>query len=290
MSLSSNTCPSSWPVIKEATIDKLSPLYTETLYHMLHGGIAKVHQEQIVFSSIKGGNGLLMEKMAATLPVHLNKPLSKVAKNARFTLTFRDGEEVEADILILAIPCSTYAGIEFAKVIPEERLEKIKSVQYGTNAKILIPFSKPPLNRASYIDDRLGTFFDVEGKILTLYHTGQSGFFTKDTIADSYRGARNMLQLGYQDRCPPYAAPVMAEDRAFKSYEGPVGYSWPNDPFVKGSYSYMTLGLEKDLSELFTPIGNLYFAGEHCSLLTDTRGTMEAAAESGERAARLIRN
>lgn len=40
---------------------------------------------------------------------------------------------------------------------------------------------------------------------------------------------------------------------------------------------------------LFAPIDDrIYFAGEHASILFDVPGTMEAACESGERAARLI--
>jgi len=40
---------------------------------------------------------------------------------------------------------------------------------------------------------------------------------------------------------------------------------------------------------LFAPIDQmLYFAGEHATILLETPGTIEAACESGERAARMI--
>ena len=40
---------------------------------------------------------------------------------------------------------------------------------------------------------------------------------------------------------------------------------------------------------LFVPIDEtIYFVGEHTSVLMDVPGTMEAACESGERAARMI--
>ena len=42
---------------------------------------------------------------------------------------------------------------------------------------------------------------------------------------------------------------------------------------------------------LFAPIDNsLYFAGEHTSILFDIPGTLEAACESGEKAAKMIRS
>ena len=93
----------------------------------------------------------------------------------------------------------------------------------------------------------------------------------------------------------------MARDESFIHYYGrPVGYSWPNDPYVKGSYSYIAPGQDTILTAtnkvegetvktLFSPIDQtLYFAGEHASILQDVPGTLEAACESGERAARMI--
>ncbi|HEY5259362.1 MAG TPA: FAD-dependent oxidoreductase, partial [Rhabdochlamydiaceae bacterium] len=91
-----------------------------------------------------------------------------------------------------------------------------------------------------------------------------------------------------------------ALDKSFVSYDGPVGYSWPNDPYVKGSYSYIAPGQEAVLTAteehsgetfrtLFAPIDDtLFFAGEHATILFEVSGTMEAACESGERAARMI--
>ena len=92
----------------------------------------------------------------------------------------------------------------------------------------------------------------------------------------------------------------MAEDQLFSSYESAVGHCWLNDPFAKGSYSYVGAGQEElftDTAEiegltvrkLFAPIDNrIFFAGEHTSILFDYSATMEAAVESGERTATLI--
>ncbi len=92
----------------------------------------------------------------------------------------------------------------------------------------------------------------------------------------------------------------MALDVPFFSYSSPIAYSWPNDIYAKGSYSYVASGQESLMTELeevdgetvkslFSPIdGRLFFAGEHASILLDVAGTMEAACESGERAARMV--
>lgn len=294
-----------------ASIEKLSPLYVETLYHMLPVGICSVHQgvgekeNDFDLASIKGGNALLPEKLAQLLGerVHLNMPLVAVSKSpdGSYGLIFQNGQKTKADILVLAMPCSVYGDIIFEKnLIPEERLESIKNVPYGTNAKLLVPFSHPPLKRTTFINDRIVSFFDADRKVLTLYYTGEAGRFSPDTILETWQQDRSMLETGFGDLCPPWSAPAFARDESLVSYEGSVGYSWPNDPYVKGSYSYIAPGQEilltatrnegkETVKTLFAPIDQtLYFAGEHASILMEVPGTMEAACESGERVARMI--
>jgi monoamine oxidase len=297
-----------------APIEKLSPCYSETLYHMLLGGISSAHQVNAVeeetyveLLSVKGGNALLPEKMAERLKdrVHLNQILTRVSKDidGSFLLTFQGGQKIKADILVLAIPCSVYDQIKFEEeVIFSERLESIKNVQYGTNAKILVPFPKLPLDRLGLLNDRAVCFFNHENSVLTVYYTGSASWFSADTIMQTYNQERRMLEMGFEERCPLFIPPLFAKDQHFGNYEGVVGYSWPNDPYAKGSYSYIGPGQEALLTAvkeeqgeivrtLFAPIDHkLYFAGEHASTSMDVPGTMEAACESGERAARMILN
>lgn len=292
-------------------IDKLSPLYNETLFHMLTGGVCSVYQGNkeeetyVDLVKVEGGNALLTQKMAEALKprLHLNMPLTRVERNndRSFTLTFQDGQRVNADILVLAIPCSVYDRIEFGEnTIAQERLELIKSVQYGTNAKIAIPFSKPPSKDIKLISNHSISFLDTDRNTLFLYFSGENGLFSESTIHHPYSLSRPSLEAELGEECPPMAIPRLAEDRAFAAYDVPIAHSWGNDPFAKGSYSYISFGQEILLTELqevdgilfktlFTPIDQrLYFAGEHTSILLDVPGTMEAACESGERTARII--
>lgn len=296
-----------------AAVEKLSPLYAETLLHMLLGGISVVHpsngeeENHVDLLTIKGGNALLPEKMAEALGnrLHLNMPLTQISKDTdnSFVLTFRDGKTVKADILVLAIPCSIYSEIVFEEnIIPLERLEAMRSVQYGSNAKILVPLTDVPSKDTGLVNDRIVSFYAAGSNILILYYTGASSLFSADTILNAYRQERPMIEMGFGDVCPPFTAPALAKDQAFATYEGAVGYSWPNDPYAKGTYSYISPGQEvllttmheenrETVRTLFAPIDQkLYFAGEHTSILKEIPGTMEAACESGERAARMILN
>jgi monoamine oxidase len=150
------------------------------------------------------------------------------------------------------------------------------------------------------MNDQILSFFDPAQQMLTVYCTGKSSSFSPETIQHSYIAARPMMEMSFGKDCPPFIAPTYAEDRANLICEGPIGYSWPNDPYARGSYSYIAKGQEDLLTSttkkqgevfkaLFAPIGqNLYFAGEHTSILFEVQGTMEAACESGERVARTI--
>jgi monoamine oxidase len=287
----------------------LSPLYVETLYYMILGGISAVHQcdeeKYIDLESIREGNAILTDKLAETLQgrVHVNRPLAAVSKtpSGAYELLFKNGEKTLADILVLAIPCSVYSDIDFEEgVIPEERLTSIQNVKYGTNAKILIPFSQPPKERITFVNDRTIGFFNGDLTVLTRYYTGESGKIKGSTNLKNNHQDRPKLELGFGADCPSLETPVIGRDASLASYEGAVGYSWPNDPYAKGSYSYIAAGQESLLTTthregdetvktLFAPIHQtLYFTGEHATILMHVPGTMEAACESGERTARMI--
>jgi monoamine oxidase len=294
-------------------VEKLSPMYIETLYHMLLGGICVAHQEDelkenyINIVSIKGGNGLLPEKMATIIGdrLHLHNSLVKVVKDdSSYVLTFSNGGVVNADIIVLANPCSTYGDIVFDEnVISAVKLESIKNVQYGTNAKIFVPLSDFFMQKNRVMNDCVIGWLDTSSNAFVLYHTGDSSFFSVDSIADAYnKNGSKLFEICFPDECAFDVVPLVAQDCAFVSYNSAVGHSWPNDPYAKGSYSYIAAGQEALLTsmievngtmvkELFAPINKtLYFAGEHASILIDVPGTMEAACESGERTAHMILN
>ena len=290
-----------------ATTDKLSSVYTTTLYHILLGGLSSTHQgnhEKPILEHmwIDGGNAVLAEKLAERLneKVHLNYALCAASKNSAgsYILTFQNGERVIADILVLTIPCPVYTDVEIDKsVIPSDKKAAIATLQYGTCAKILVPVMRNA-ETGQYTNGRIVTFFNNDGHVLNMYYTDNYGQFSAKTIGETYQKDLPLVEKFYSLQST--TAPVAAQDQLLASYSGPVGHSWPNDPFAKGSYSCIGPGQEDlftSLSEvkgettktLFAPIDDtLFFAGEHTSILLDVGGTMEAAVESGERIARTI--
>jgi len=59
--------------------------------------------------------------------------------------------------------------------------------------------------------------------------------------------------------------------------------TWHDDPWVRGSYSARSVSSPLRDADLSTPIGPLFFAGEHTA--GDWHGLMEGALRSGARAA-----
>ena len=292
-----------------ASANKLSPLYINTLYHMLLGGISATHssageRNYIINVSIKGGNALLTEKLAESLEsnIHLDMPLKSISKNSlgAFVLQFPNNHTIIADVLVLAIPCSVYKDIVFASnVIAQPKLSAIQNVAYSTNSKMVVPFPAPDLEKKQFLNDHVIIFPNRDLNSFNLFYTGLSGCFSAETAQAIYEHELPFIKTSLERFTSPMP-PVMVEDESFPCYTGVIAHSWCQDPYAQGSYSYIAAGQENVLTalnndegewvkDLFAPIDHkLYFVGEHASILEDALGTMEAACESGIRIANLI--
>lgn len=294
-----------------ASVDKLSSSCADSLYYMLLEALSVTHAS---FSDedgyacrlrVKGGNSVLTEKLAAQLhnKVQLGKALEAVTRNedGTYHLSFKDGSVHEADIVILTVPCPVYASIQFAdSILSEERLNAIASIQYGMNSKILYPAKHPQVTGA-YTNGRMIASYNARISVITSYYIDEFGKFDADTIADVAAEDHSFLSSIYKFTPAMEKDPVMAEDKAFSSYTSPVGHSWVNDPYARGSYSCIGVGQDEifntledyhgeQVKKLFAPVDEtFFFAGEATTILVDFCGTIEAAVESGERTARLVK-
>jgi len=287
-----------------AHVEHLSPTFASTLYRLLLGqqaaSIDPSDQYKLI-TTIKDGNSRLPLKLAEALhgKIHFQMPVTAIAKTPThsYELTFKNGTKKTVDILVLAIPSSVYEDISFGKeVIPKQTLTLIQNIQYGSNSKIVAPFS----GNIQFINDRMFAF--SHDNTLTYYYTGKASYFNQKTIHEIYETDRKQIEQAFG--LPPisHEVPQMAKDEHFIKYTTPIAYSWSSDPYAKGSYSTVGPGQEllynsiqealgEKVKALFVPIDNrLFFAGEHTSTLLSIPGTMEAACESGERTARMINN
>ena len=285
-------------------ISELSYIYKENLKYLLKGGLCTAHQNETAqLTRLKKGNAHLTTTIANELgeKVHLDHQLLKVCINDqnKFHLTFANERQVCADILVLAIPCSVYESIDFGDaVIPSDLLDKIMQVKYGQNAKIIVETKSCQDRAQSVVTSKFVSFCSSNPTNLNLYFVKQASSFDKATITKTFSDSLDLIKSDYNGLS--LGEVELATDHPEQHYSTAVGYSWPLDPFSKGSYSFISAGTEKDqleltnfmgetIKKLFTPLNNkLFFIGEHTSKLKDVGGTMEAACESGESVARII--
>ncbi len=87
-------------------------------------------------------------------------------------------------------------------------------------------------------------------------------------------------------------------DKNFELYTGIIQHRWDLDPLSRGSYSGYSISLAEQLDnyvnvhgykfkKIYEPKAGLVIAGEHATSL-ECIGTMEAAVESGQRAAQYL--
>lgn len=237
---------------------------------------------------IQGGSSRLVERLVATLsqPIHYRSPLRKIfrsSSNGKINLQFDGGKTGSTDLLILAVPCSTLKSVQIEEgLFPEDQKKAIETLQYGTNAKLLIPVTgMRPFTLFGRAEEAV-FWFNKEGSILTYYYGGKEGDFEPSEIPQKMETALLSLKKLYPDL----------------SFSTPVGISWVHEEFSKGSYANWGVDQweffnEKEVHrnetvrKVFRPIDDqIFFSGEHTSL--ESSGFMEGAVESGERTARMI--
>ncbi|MFL6521414.1 MAG: FAD-dependent oxidoreductase [Chthoniobacterales bacterium] len=238
------------------------------------------------------GNDSVPARLAERLkrPVEFGTRLESIASDGHgFRLALnRDSQKTEekADIVVLALPFTILRQLDLRLKLPEGKLKAIRELGYGTNAKLIAGFSRrvwEDVHSTGY------TFTDLEFQCCWETSRGQPG---SHAILTNFAGGNLGLHLNegdLQQRAATFASQVE------KIYPGTrdaltekaIRQHWPSSPFSLGSYTCYRPGQYSTLSDsVATPVGNLFFAGEHTS--AEFNGYMEGAAESGERAAKEV--
>jgi monoamine oxidase len=253
---------------------------------------------------LKGGNAQLPLAIAEKLqsPIHYGATLTAVhLHQGKPLLTFNNTQQIEADLVLLTIPCPIFQDIAFShEALPPEQLAQILDVQYGTNAKILLPVKlrNKTCEYMLYVPHFM-SLLNQDDTIMTFYSGGQDGILDKEKATALFQQGSTLLPECYGDIAIGDGPLEQATDIQLATYPGPVYKSWVKDPYAKGSYSTRGVGKVAALNEMisiegeevrkiFRPAHNrIFFAGEHTTTLP-ILGTMESAIESGERMVRIM--
>jgi monoamine oxidase len=258
---------------------------------------------------IKEGNSKLIENIASKLPqpVVLNSMLTAIGKKGeKYILSFKDKQDVEADFVVITIPFTMLRDVKMD--LPDMTLEKKNSIQelgYGQNNKLFLGYQNRPWREGG--NNYYGYLFHKD------IHDGWDSSSIKSVASNKgvyccFFGGDESIALSKVALHNPYApaSHIWKTDLPQKEIDKYVGQMeevfpgskkayankhvfacWSSYPFVKASYTCPKPG-QWNAAMLYTaePIGDVFFAGEHCSV--DYQGFMNGAAETGRLAAEQV--
>ena len=258
---------------------------------------------------ILGGNQQLPRAIAADLGperVLLGHRLEAIARRAdgRIALTFATnaGTVVETvDKAIVTVPFSVLRGIDLgAAHFDARKTAAIHELGYGDHSKLIVQFDERYWRGAGPWPGESSGDLTYDGPFVQTWEAsrGQRG---RSALLVDFAAATGSAALHPP---APYTTSATPATAAYaKAFVDELERVWPGarahftgkatlshvtaDPFARGSYSgwlrgqYVRIAGYERVRQ-----GNVFFAGEHCSVIL--QGFMEGAAREGARAAREV--
>lgn len=242
---------------------------------------------------VRGGNQRIVDELAKRVAPQIQQLHRLEAIRSRgdgFTLSFRnEGRSVEeqADVVVLAIPFTLLREVKIDVDLPPLKRKAINELAYGANAKVLVGFKSRPWEKQGYSG---ATYSDESFQLAwanSFLQPGTAGGLTM------YSGGAAAHEAGKGTADVVAARLLRGIERAYpgtlreRNDKRPSRFHWPTHEWTKGAYAgykpgqWTTIAGSEGL-----PVGNLFFAGEHCSY--DFQGYMNGAAQSGADTAKAI--
>jgi monoamine oxidase len=235
---------------------------------------------------ICGGSSRLAEALAKYLGerVHLSHPVRRIQQQSETITvsveTTSGLEEVIADSVVVAIPWSVLRHIPLEVPLTDEQRSAIAGLPYGSGVKTLLEYPRRFWSRSNFgivlVDGNYQAIWEPTfaqmgtEKILSCFSGGAPSLMLSDQASD-------LAKLAVRTIYPE--APEAIASRS---------HNWSVDQWAQGSYCYFKPGdLHRYNPHLMLPAGQIFFAGEHTAPV-ESRGYMEGAIRSGQRAAQQI--
>jgi monoamine oxidase len=249
-----------------------------------------------------GGNQQLTERLAEELGDQVKKQHQLVRLEqikSVYTLTFANGHSEEADYVVLAIPFTALRKIELkVEDLSAEKEACIRELGYGQNNKVMLGtkqrvWRKGPNPYAGFVFHPIlqNTWDNTQ---MQNDNDGAGGFTVFMGGTQSIQLASEAAKANLKHAVPDdVLLPILQEiEGVFPGFQAEwtgthKAALWSNHPFIGASYGCYKTGQWQKLAGLeIEPVGNILFAGEHCS--NDHFGYMNGAAETGRLAAESI--
>jgi monoamine oxidase len=195
---------------------------------------------------------------------------------------------VAAARVLVTLPFTMLRDVRIdVSLSPAKRLA-IDTMGYGTNAKLMVGFEDRVWRRVHRTNG--STMTDLPYQTSWETSRGQDG---AAGILTNFTGGRQGLAVGNGTPEEQARRVVEALEQVFpgigrtRGAAPAVRFHWPTNAWVRGSYAAFRPGQWTTLNGAAgEPEGQLFFAGEHCSL--EAQGFMEGGCETGTSAAAAI--
>jgi monoamine oxidase len=234
---------------------------------------------------IKGGNGLLAEKLADKIgrdKIKMACKVERIVQGKKVTVYCQNGETFEADKIICTAPTFAVRNIKWEPELPKEMSTAMDQLQYCRINKNPILF-----NQKFWKDDSFDMVTDTPIHYLynaTKNQISEKGLLISYTIGDKAAIMANQSDEVKAKLIHDTLSPHFGDVKSM--IEKQTNYYWGNDEYSKGAYALYGRGQWFKIQPILKkPFLNTHFAGEH---LADWQGFMEGAINTGEEAAELV--
>lgn len=240
---------------------------------------------------IIGGNDQVPQRLAQQLAnsIETGTVLEAISTlpDGRYRVNLRSGSrsfERTYERILLTLPFSTLRSVTLNVKLPKVKQKAIAELGYGTNSKLITAYQQK-IWRTQY-GSTAEVFTDLgfqNSWEATRYLNNAKGIFT------NFTGGQKGLSIG--NGSPESQAQILLPqlEQVFPGISrlrqgNAIRAYWSGEQFSRGSYSCYLVGQWTGIAgaERIT-VGNLFFAGEHCSL--EFQGYMEGGCRTGEAAA-----
>ncbi len=251
-----------------------------------HG--ASGFNEDVDEGRIFGGNDQLPKAFARAISerIRYNCPVRKIAHHASgVEISFEEGgvlRTLTAPRLVLALPFKVLRDLEITPRLSAEKMRVINSLAYGHVMKVAMQYRSRFWNQPGSLGQRVFTDTPLRRVYdMSIDQPGPRG------ILMSFTSGADAEKLGVMSAEERRRAALQATSsiwpEAPEYWENAAIKYWNEDPWVRGSYSFLGVG-QRGFREIARQSeGPIHFAGEH----TET-ASMNGAIRSGVRVAAEI--
>lgn len=261
---------------------------------------------------IKGGNSKIIEGLTKKIgadKIEKGYEISEINEtdNGAYKISFRNGKQILAKYVVCTIPFTILRKLKLnLKNISPEKQKCINELGYGMNTKLILNYDGEPWKNKE--NNAMGYLFHKE-------------------IVNGWDGGHNKPESSANGAYVCYFGGAFSQklhDEATKNQYSPANHTWGTEltkekidgfvtelnkvfkhskekflnkhifvnwigfPYIQGSYTCFKPGQWTAFSGLvMEPVGNFYFAGEHCSEMF--QGFMNGGAETGRRVAETLK-